>query len=74
MYIVFGSTGSVTIAWIAPATVPLGKASPLWTVFSGPVLGDGPCGMKFWLTWVCAIAPAGSPINAPRDREGQDVG
>jgi hypothetical protein len=29
IYIVFGLVGSVTIAWTAPETVPLGGASPL---------------------------------------------
>jgi hypothetical protein len=39
------------IAWMAPADVPLGGASPLWTMGVGPKWGDGPCGRK-----VCAAA------------------
>src|SRR5580700_7014071 len=48
IYIVLGFVGSVTIACTAPATVPLGGASPLWMVAVGPKLGDGPCGTKVW--------------------------
>jgi hypothetical protein len=48
MYMVLAFVGSVMIACTAPADVPLGGASPLWTVGASPKIGDGPCGRKVW--------------------------
>src|SRR6266545_6085195 len=48
IYIVPALRGSVTIAWTAPETVPLGGASALWMVPLGPLLGEGPCGTNVW--------------------------
>jgi hypothetical protein len=61
MYMVFAFAGSAMIACTAPADVPLGGASPLWTMGVGPKCGDGPCGRK-----VCAAATVvqAAPMSA----------
>ena len=40
-YIVLGSVGCGSTAWIAAPTVPLGGASLLWAVKDGPMLMPG---------------------------------
>src|SRR4051812_44343621 len=60
------SAGSSRIACTAPATVPLGAASPLCTTSIGPELYEGPMRTK-----VCAAAVPGStnatPARPPHD-------
>src|SRR5262249_20951008 len=44
MNIVFGpSAGSGRIDWTAPASLPFGLKSPVWTKGVGPKRGAGPC-------------------------------